>query len=47
MIAINPQKIHGKWHVGIALDFQTTSSTPIGPNAQGHMQFDTLRPEIA
>lgn len=47
MIAINPQKIEGKWLAGIALDFHTTSSTPIGPNEQGHMQFDTVRPEIA
>lgn len=47
MIAINPQKITGKWQAGMALDFHTTSSTPIGPNAQGHMQFDTSRPEIA
>ena len=47
MIAINPQRIHGKWHFGIALDLHTTSSTAIGPNEQGHMQFDTVRPEIA
>lgn len=47
MIAINPQKIEGRWQAGVALDFHTTRSTPIGPNAQGHMQFDTLRPEIA
>lgn len=47
MVAINPQKIDGKWRSGIALDFHTTSSTPIGPNEYGHMQFDTVRPEIA
>jgi predicted amidophosphoribosyltransferase len=32
---------------GIALDFHTTSSVPIGENEFGHMQFDTVRPEIA
>lgn len=47
MTAINPQRIEGRWLAGIALDFHTTRSTPIGPNAQGHMQFETLRPEIA
>ncbi|MGB3839430.1 MAG: hypothetical protein WA930_09965 [Rhodanobacter sp.] len=45
MTAINPQRIEGRWLAGIALDFHTTRSTPIGPNAQGHMQFETLRPE--
>ncbi|MDE2156151.1 MAG: ComF family protein [Xanthomonadaceae bacterium] len=47
MIAINPQKIQGKWHAGIALDFHTLSSTPIGYDEHGHMQFDTRRPAIA
>jgi predicted amidophosphoribosyltransferase len=47
VVAIHPQKIEGRWQSGIALDFHTTSSTPIGPNEAGHMQFDTLRPEIA
>lgn len=47
MIAINPQKIQGKWHAGIALDFHTLSSTPIGYDDYGHMQFDTKRPAIA
>jgi competence protein ComFC len=47
MAAINPQRILGKWRLGFALDFHTTSSTPIGYNASGHMQFDTVRPEIA
>jgi competence protein ComFC len=32
---------------GVALDFHTTSSTPVGYNEYGHMQFDTVRPEIA
>ncbi|HUQ37881.1 MAG TPA: hypothetical protein VM144_16035 [Aestuariivirga sp.] len=47
MIKLNPQKIEGRWKSGIALDFHTTSSTPIGYNEFGHMQFDTVRPEIA
>jgi predicted amidophosphoribosyltransferase len=47
MVAINPQKIQGNWRSGVALDFHTTSSTPIGYNEQGYMQFDTVRPEIA
>lgn len=47
MVAIHPQRIEGNWRSGIALDFHTTSSTPIGHNEAGHMQFDTVRPEIA
>ncbi len=47
MVDIHPQKIIGKWRSGIALDFHTTSSTPVGYNEAGHMQFDTVRPEIA
>jgi len=47
LVAINPQKIEGNWQSGVALDFHTTSSTPIGHNEFGHMQFDTVRPEIA
>ena len=47
IVAIHPQRITGNWKSGIALDFHTTSSTPIGPNEYGHMQFDTIRPEIA
>lgn len=47
IIEIHPQEIIGNWHRGDALDLQTTSSTPIGENMQGHMQFDTVRPAIA
>jgi competence protein ComFC len=47
IVKISPIKIEGHWHSGIALDLHTTSSTPIGPNEFGHMQFDTVRPEIA
>jgi competence protein ComFC len=44
--AINPQKISGNWCSGIALDFHTISSTPIGVNQYGHTVFDTVRPEL-
>jgi competence protein ComFC len=47
IVKINPVKIEGRWHSGVALDLHTTSSTPIGNNEFGHMQFDTVRPEIA
>ena len=47
MVAIHPLKIEGHWKSGIALDYHTTSSTPVGYNDAGHMQFDTVRPEIA
>ena len=33
MAAIHPQKIVGNWQAGIALDFHTSHSIPIGPNA--------------
>lgn len=47
VVKINPIRIEGRWHSGVALDLHTTSSTPIGYNEFGHMQFDTVRPEIA
>lgn len=47
ILEINPLQIEGRWLSGVALDLQTTSSTPIGYNEYGHMQFDTVRPEIA
>ncbi|WP_306521598.1 ComF family protein [Rheinheimera sp.] len=40
------KEISGVWTRGFSLDKHTTSSTPIGYNEQGHMQFDTIRPEI-
>lgn len=46
-VEIHPQKIEGRWQSGCALDLHTTSSIPIGPNEQGHMQFQTVRPPIA
>lgn len=47
IVKIHPIKIEGRWKSGVALDLHTTSSTPIGNNEFGHMQFDTVRPEIA
>jgi predicted amidophosphoribosyltransferase len=47
IVTVHPQRIAGKWRSGYALDLHTTSSIPIGENAFGHMQFDTVRPEIA
>lgn len=38
--------ILGKWRAGFALDLQTLSSTPIGYNEYGHMQFDNTRSEM-
>jgi competence protein ComFC len=47
VVKIKPIKIKGRWQFGVALDLHTTSSTPIGINEHGHMQFETVRPEIA
>lgn len=43
---VNVKQIHGGWDLGYSLDKHTISSTPIGPNPWGHMQFDTIRPEV-
>ncbi len=42
---VNDKEITGVWTLGYSLDKHTTSSTPIGYNEFGHMQFDTVRPE--
>lgn len=42
---VNIKRIDGVWTLGYSLDKHTTSSTPIGYNEYGHMQFDTVRPE--
>jgi len=47
IVEIHPLKIIGRWESGVALDLHTTSSTPIGHNEFGHMQFETVRPAIA
>jgi predicted amidophosphoribosyltransferase len=47
VVKVHPQNITGLWKAGCALDLHTTSSTPVGENQFGHMQFETVRPEIA
>ena len=42
---VNIQAIHGNWDLGYSLDKHSISSTPIGPNEYGYMQFHTIRPE--
>ncbi|SRR5579875_122943 len=46
MAKFQPRKIPGRWRDGYALDLHTLSSTPIGYNEFGHMQFDTKRSEL-
>ncbi len=43
---VNIKQIDGIWTLGYSLDKHTLSSTPIGPNQSGHMQFDTTRSEV-
>ena len=45
-IKVNVKQMYGEWDLGYSLDKHTISSTPIGPNEWGHMQFDTIRPEV-
>lgn len=45
-VEIHWQEIEGNWQSGVALDLHTTSSTPVGYNEAGHMQFDTVRPRL-
>ncbi len=47
IVKINPIAISGHWQSGVAMDLHTISSTPIGYNDFGYMQFETVRPEIA
>ena len=42
---VNIKRIDGTWTLGYSLDKHTISSTPIGNNEYGHMQFDTVRAE--
>lgn len=46
-LEILPTEITGRWRKGYALHLHTLSSTPIGYNQSGYMQYDTQRPEIA
>lgn len=45
-ITVNPRKIIGAWDEGYSLDVHTLSSTPIGCNTAGHLQFDTKRSSL-
>jgi predicted amidophosphoribosyltransferase len=45
-VAISPRRLRGPWNDGYALDIHTISSTPIGHNQFGHMQFDTKRSPV-
>jgi competence protein ComFC len=40
MASFTPRMIMGRWKKGYALDLHTLSSTPIGYNEFGHLQFD-------
>ena len=44
-MTVNIKEITGVWTLGYSLDKHTTSSTPIGYNASGYMQYNTIRPE--
>lgn len=46
MVQFHPRQIIGRWREGFALDIHTLSSTPIGHNEFGHMQYDTKYSEI-
>lgn len=46
MAKINPQRIHGNWLVGVALDLHTLSSVHLGVNEHGHDMYDTTRTEL-
>ncbi len=47
VVQVHPQSIKGLWKAGCALDLHTTSSTLVGEDEFGHMQFETIRPAIA
>ncbi len=46
MIEIHPRAIRGAWDDGYVLDLHTISSTLIGQNQFGHLDFDTVRSEL-
>lgn len=43
---VNVQQIRGNWSLGYSLDKHALSSTPIGENEYGHMQFNTVRTPV-
>lgn len=46
MAQFQSRQILGKWRKGFALDLHTISSTAVGYNEYGHMQFETVRSEL-
>ncbi|NVD70550.1 ComF family protein [Duganella sp. BJB1802] len=40
------REVQGAFDAGFVLDKHTIRSIPLGPNEQGHMQFNTLRTEV-
>ena len=42
----NIKEIQGNWDLGYTLDKHILSSTPLGENEYGHMQFDTIRSDV-
>lgn len=46
MADFEKRRILGLWRVGWALDLHTISSTPMGYDEFGHMQFDNKRSEM-
>ena len=45
-MGISPKKVTGTWDAGWVLDKHVISSTPIGHNIYGYMEFDTIRSEL-
>lgn len=45
VMEVNLRELHGNWDRGFALHKHVLSSTPIGYNQAGHMQYDTTRSE--
>jgi len=43
MIAIHPKEITGSWDQGYVLDVHTVSTTLIGYDEFGHLEFDTVQ----
>lgn len=39
-------RINGLWKEGVVLDYHVSSSTPIGFNEYGNMNFDTVRTQL-
>lgn len=46
MVEIHEKEINGAWDHGYVLDVHTVSSTMIGYNEFGHLEFDTVRSQL-